>query len=344
MKEQQSFLVYHDWEFIFEALESDTQRGALIAALFAYHKRGNAPQFADAALRMAFKIIQNQLDRDREKYDQMIKARAEGGAKGGRPPKNLKVSEESSRFSEKAKKPDTDTDTDTVTDTDTDTDTATDTDTDTVTVTVTATDTDTATATDTPPPPPTPPDAKSITPKAETGRGTGRTILSRFDEFWEAYPKKAGINEAKRAFLQLGVTDGLLSEMLEAIRRQVGSEQWTRDGGRFIPYPATWLSRGQWKDVPLLRRSGAASGDSGGSHSHGVSGGSGAASGYYGAAGGGGTQGGGGTIGGIAGFEAIHGGGGFDTDSFYAAALRRSYGDLCEELSCLPSVKPKDAG
>ena len=37
--------------------------------------------------------------------------------------------------------------------------------------------------------------------------------------------------------------------MLSAIEAQKKSEQWTRDNGQFIPYPSTWLNRGQWDDV-----------------------------------------------------------------------------------------------
>jgi hypothetical protein len=28
------------------------------------------------------------------------------------------------------------------------------------------------------------------------------------------------------------------------------SEQWQRDGGQYVPHPATWLRRGGWDDEP----------------------------------------------------------------------------------------------
>ena len=36
--------------------------------------------------------------------------------------------------------------------------------------------------------------------------------------------------------------------MIAAIEAQKASEQWTREGGRYIPNPATWLNGGRWED------------------------------------------------------------------------------------------------
>ena len=36
--------------------------------------------------------------------------------------------------------------------------------------------------------------------------------------------------------------------MLEALTRQRGSDQWTRDNGRYIPNPSTWLNQERWSD------------------------------------------------------------------------------------------------
>ena len=70
----------------------------------------------------------------------------------------------------------------------------------------------------------------------------------RFERFWKAYPKKVSKPGAKKAFDKLKPTDELLQTMLTAIERQKGSEQWTKDNGQFIPYPATWLNNNRWED------------------------------------------------------------------------------------------------
>jgi hypothetical protein len=37
--------------------------------------------------------------------------------------------------------------------------------------------------------------------------------------------------------------------ILAAVENQKRSEQWVKDGGQFIPHPATWLNQGRWDDV-----------------------------------------------------------------------------------------------
>ena len=69
-----------------------------------------------------------------------------------------------------------------------------------------------------------------------------------FDRFWEAYPRKMGRRKAEELFAFL--PERLWDRLLAAVERQKRSEQWTRDNGRYIPYPATWLSEGRWDDLP----------------------------------------------------------------------------------------------
>lgn len=73
----------------------------------------------------------------------------------------------------------------------------------------------------------------------------------RFAAFWAAYPKKVGKQDALRAFARLKVGEGQLAAMLAAIEQQRASPQWAKDGGQYIPNPATWLRQGRWEDEPL---------------------------------------------------------------------------------------------
>ena len=66
-----------------------------------------------------------------------------------------------------------------------------------------------------------------------------------FEEFWSAYPKKVGKKEACKAFKKVKEP---LAVLLDAIKEQKLSEQWSKDSGRFIPNPATWLNQGRWED------------------------------------------------------------------------------------------------
>lgn len=70
--------------------------------------------------------------------------------------------------------------------------------------------------------------------------------LSAFDVFWNAYPKKMNKLDAQKAFTKVKVP---LQTLLDAIERQKRSAQWREDGGRYIPYPATWLRGGAWENI-----------------------------------------------------------------------------------------------
>lgn len=70
----------------------------------------------------------------------------------------------------------------------------------------------------------------------------------RFDSFWRAYPNRVGKDAARAAFDKRKVDDDLLALMISAIAAQTKSEKWAKDGGQFIPNPATWLNQGRWMD------------------------------------------------------------------------------------------------
>jgi hypothetical protein len=53
---------------------------------------------------------------------------------------------------------------------------------------------------------------------------------------------------ARAAFAKRKVNSSLLEEMLAAIAKQKKTDQWTKDGGQYIPNPATWLNQGRWQD------------------------------------------------------------------------------------------------
>lgn len=69
-----------------------------------------------------------------------------------------------------------------------------------------------------------------------------------FDEFWTAYPRKVGKGAARKAWIKIRSPSKLLSVMLEAIEKQKSCDQWKRDGGQYIPNPATWLNGQRWED------------------------------------------------------------------------------------------------
>ena len=74
---------------------------------------------------------------------------------------------------------------------------------------------------------------------------------SRFAEFWKAYPKKVGKASCQKAWNKLKPNAELFGQIMEALKAQKATEQWQREGGRFIPNPLTWLNQGRWDDEPV---------------------------------------------------------------------------------------------
>ncbi|NPV80709.1 MAG: hypothetical protein HPY52_10615 [Firmicutes bacterium] len=69
-----------------------------------------------------------------------------------------------------------------------------------------------------------------------------------FEQFWTAYPKKRSKGQAEKAWAKLQPDEQLVETMLAAIERAKTSEEWRKEGGRYIPYPATWLNAKGWED------------------------------------------------------------------------------------------------
>jgi len=66
-----------------------------------------------------------------------------------------------------------------------------------------------------------------------------------FEKFWKAYPKRKNKASAFKAFQKVKVP---LEDLLKAVEVQKNSEEWKKQGGQFIPYPASWLNGGAWED------------------------------------------------------------------------------------------------
>lgn len=78
-----------------------------------------------------------------------------------------------------------------------------------------------------------------------TNKNTLASISEDFEVFWAAYPRKVGKKDAQRAFAKAVMP---LSILLDALEKQKRSQQWTKDNGQYIPYPATWLNGRRWED------------------------------------------------------------------------------------------------
>lgn len=70
----------------------------------------------------------------------------------------------------------------------------------------------------------------------------------RFEEFWSAYPRKVGKKAAEVTWKKIRPDSELHDRIIAAVNSAKKTDQWQREGGRFIPNPATWLNQGRWDD------------------------------------------------------------------------------------------------
>lgn len=73
----------------------------------------------------------------------------------------------------------------------------------------------------------------------------------RFSQFWTAYPRKVDKPEARKAWAKLTVTDALFDRIVQALEWQCQQPGWLEQGGKFVPYPASWLRGERWEDEPF---------------------------------------------------------------------------------------------
>ena len=136
----------------------------------------------------------------------------------------------------------------------------------------------------------------SATPELGYGDDEDEAARGRwFEEFWETYPKKMGIDEAEQAFFSVVTDRDCFDRVMDGLSAWCASDEWQEQGGRFVPRAAAFLRDRRFLMPPTTRDRG----DGGGKQST---------------------------------ADRAHGGErkraqSFDIDDFFEAALRRSYGE-----------------
>ena len=274
----ESFVVFTEhWSGM--ALLSREQRGDLLEALMAMHGACEMPEL-DQATAIVLAMIRPRMEANRKRYEETVAKRKANGALGGRPSKkqtepektltlqeqpqgsenNLKDSEETIRFSEKpngsAKNPVYGSDPDYVNTTYSDpplpplqgepTADA-------------PGESELAEADTHASPEPMPLEPEKL-PEDDQGQDAKPSMPSRrkadFVDWYQAYPRKKGRDEAVRAWDAACRAKRLppLAALLETLSWQKESFDWTKEGGRWIPNPATYLRAGSWQDEPPARK------------------------------------------------------------------------------------------
>jgi hypothetical protein len=79
-----------------------------------------------------------------------------------------------------------------------------------------------------------------------------RDWAAEFETFWAEYPESRKKNRYRVESAWSAVRHHLppINELQTALRAFKASQDWRRDGGKFIPAPETWISEHRWQDAP----------------------------------------------------------------------------------------------
>lgn len=71
----------------------------------------------------------------------------------------------------------------------------------------------------------------------------------QFEAFWSLYPRKQAKQDAIKAWNALKPDEEFYEFTIEpALKKQIKSDQWTKDNGKFISLPASWIRGRRWED------------------------------------------------------------------------------------------------
>lgn len=84
--------------------------------------------------------------------------------------------------------------------------------------------------------------------KEKEDAGTVFDAATAFEIFYQAYPNKKNVKTARTRWEKMKVTPELFAAIMEGLERAKNSQEWGKDGGAYIPHPATWLNGEGWKN------------------------------------------------------------------------------------------------
>jgi hypothetical protein len=88
-------------------------------------------------------------------------------------------------------------------------------------------------------------------PRAEAdaeAKAFKNNIPQNFDKFWSLYPKKLCKKNTLQQWIKLNPNEDLAMKIFLSVVTYKQTEQWQKDGGKYIPYPERFLKHKRWED------------------------------------------------------------------------------------------------
>lgn len=103
---------------------------------------------------------------------------------------------------------------------------------------------------------PLPPKGVGDAPEQDTKPKRQRKVIEAspaFEQFWNAYPNRVAKANALKAWHKLNPSEAVAHHITLDVRRRATSEAWTKDGGQYVPHPATYLNQRRWEDETAIQ-------------------------------------------------------------------------------------------
>jgi hypothetical protein len=81
--------------------------------------------------------------------------------------------------------------------------------------------------------------------RSKNARGAG---AEGFAEFYDLYPRKVGKANAEKSWTKLAPSPDLRQQIAAHVAAMSQTWDWQKDGGQFVPHPATYLNQKRWTD------------------------------------------------------------------------------------------------
>ncbi len=75
-------------------------------------------------------------------------------------------------------------------------------------------------------------------------------LVQWFEEFWKAYPRKEGKQNAMKAFEKMCTNEDTYKAIMDGLQKRVKLD-WSRrppEERKFIPFASTWINQSRWND------------------------------------------------------------------------------------------------
>ena len=84
--------------------------------------------------------------------------------------------------------------------------------------------------------------------KAKAKSQLAEQAEKNFELFWSAYPNKKSKKAAFEKFKRIDFNKNSFESIISALEKQKQSNDWTKNGGQFVPMPQTWILNERWTD------------------------------------------------------------------------------------------------